>query len=274
MAETPDILKKIVDYKRIELAAAMSAVPLAEIKARIADIEDQPRGFFRALADASESGSTPIIAEVKKGSPSKGMIRPDFDPVAIAGIYETNGATCLSVLTDQHFFYGHLRFLTLIREQVRLPLLRKDFFFDAIPDLRSEIGRGRRHSAYRRHARPVRDPAFYRFSPVNCLWMSCWRSTMRLNLQTALNTDCRLIGINNRSLHTFITDLATTERLADYVPADRLLVAESGITARGDILRLQRAGAKAFLIGESMMREDDIGMKLQELMGARRTDNP
>jgi indole-3-glycerol phosphate synthase len=130
MSDTPDILKKIVEYKREELAAARAATPLAEMKARLADLEDQPRGFCRALADADASGWTPIIAEVKKGSPSKGIIRPDFDPLAIAEIYEGNGATCLSVLTDEHFFLGHLRFLALIREQVRLPLLRKDFIFD------------------------------------------------------------------------------------------------------------------------------------------------
>src|SRR5512138_1846430 len=127
---TPDILKKIVAHKREEVAAAISAQPLVEIKARLADREDQPRGFERALRDAVLSGWTAIIAEVKKGSPSKGLIRPDFDPLEIANIYQSNGATCISVLTDEKFFMGHLRNLALIREQVSLPLLRKDFMFD------------------------------------------------------------------------------------------------------------------------------------------------
>src|SRR5512140_603937 len=127
---TPDILHKIFTHKRTEVAAAKTSQPLAEMKARLGDREDQPRGFSRALSDAAASGWTAIIAEVKKGSPSKGIIRPDFDPLEIAATYQNNGATCLSVLTDEHFFLGHLCYLALIREQVTLPLLRKDFIFD------------------------------------------------------------------------------------------------------------------------------------------------
>ena len=128
--DTPDILKKILDHKREEVAAAKGARPLAELKSRVADLEDQPRGFVRALRTAEESGWTPVIAEVKKGSPSKGVIRPDFDPLAIAAIYAENGAACLSVLTDAHFFLGHLEYLPEIRKVVDIPLLRKDFIFD------------------------------------------------------------------------------------------------------------------------------------------------
>jgi indole-3-glycerol phosphate synthase len=266
MSERPDILRKIFEHKRIEVGAAKSAVPLAEIRARIADREDQPRGFERALRDAVQSGWTPIIAEVKKGSPSKGVIRPDFDPVDIAAVYQENGAACLSVLTDEQFFLGHLCYLALIREQVSLPLLRKDFIFDDYQVFEAAAGGadavlliaamleaaqladllGRARELYLDVLLEVHDER---------------------ELEMALATDCGLIGINNRSLHTFVTDLATTERLSPLVPNDRLIVAESGINRRADIERLQAAGAAAFLIGESLMREADIGAKLRELLG-------
>jgi indole-3-glycerol phosphate synthase len=267
MNTTPDILKKIVEYKRGELAATRAATPLAEMKARLADLEDQPRGFARALADAAASGWTPIIAEVKKGSPSKGVIRPDFDPLAIAEIYEKSGATCLSVLTDAHFFLGHLRFLALIREQVRLPLLRKDFIFDPyqIYEARAAGADAILLIAAMLELPMIEDFAGLARELSLDVLLEVHDET---ELETALRTDCHLIGINNRNLRTFVTDLGTTERLARLIPTERTVVAESGIEARSDVVRLQQGGAKAFLIGEALMREADIGAKLRELLGA------
>lgn len=267
MTDTPDILKKIIEHKRGEVAAARAATPLAELKARLQDLEEQPRGFARALATAAASGWTPVIAEVKKGSPSKGVIRADFDPVDIAAIYEANGATCLSVLTDEHFFLGHVRFLSLIREQVRLPLLRKDFIFDPYQVYEARVAGADAIlliAAMLDVAQLVELAALAGELSLDVLLEVHDEAEM----ETALRTDCTLIGVNNRNLRTFVTDLGTTERLAPIAPAGRLLVSESGINCRADILRLQRAGARAFLIGESLMREADIGAKLRELLGS------
>jgi len=266
MTETPDILKKIVAHKREEVAAAKVKFPLANLKQRLSLVEDQPRGFSRALRVMHESGGTAIIAEVKKGSPSKGVIRPDFDPLAIAETYQEHGATCLSVLTDERFFLGHLGYLSLIREQVSLPLLRKDFICDPY-----QIYEARAYGA---------DAVLLIAAMLDLVQLREFAACARelhldvllevhdeAELELALQTDCKLIGINNRSLRTFVTDLATTERLRPKIPADRLVVAESGINRRADIERLLAAGAAAFLVGESLMREADIGAKLEELLG-------
>ncbi len=266
MTDTPDILKKIVAHKREEVASAKAAMPLTDLKSRLSDREDQPRGFIRALQDADASGWTPIIAEVKKGSPSKGIIRPDFDPLDIASTYQDNGATCLSVLTDERFFLGHLRYLMLIREQVGLPLLRKDFLFDPYQIYEASVGGADAVLliAAMLELNQLRDLAALAGELQLDLLLEIHDQR---ELDMALQSDCRLIGINNRSLHTFETDLATTELLAKRVPDDRFVVAESGINSRADIDRLLLAGAKGFLIGESLMREADIGAKLQELLG-------
>ncbi|HTG80704.1 MAG TPA: indole-3-glycerol phosphate synthase TrpC [Geobacteraceae bacterium] len=266
MHNTPDFLKIIIEHKRAEMAAAKGAVPLDELKARLADLEDQTRGFARALADADRSGWTPIIAEVKKGSPSKGVIRPDFDPVAIAATYAENGATCLSVLTDEHFFLGHLRFLSLIREQVRLPLLRKDFIFDPYQIYEARVAGA---DAVLLIAAMLDLPRIEEFSGLaRELSLDVLLEVHdEAELETALRSDCSLIGINNRNLRTFVTDLETTERLSRHIPPERMIVAESGIESPKDIDRLKAAGARAFLIGESLMREADVGAKLRELIG-------
>lgn len=266
MSQVPDILHKIVEHKRQEVAAARAARPLSELKARLADREDQPRGFARALRDAADSDWTAVIAEVKKGSPSKGVIRPDFDPLEIAATYQAHGATCLSVLTDERFFLGHLRYLDLIREQVGLPLLRKDFLFDPYQVYEAAAGGADAILliAAMLELSQLRDLA----AQARELHLDVLLEVHdERELEMALETDCGLIGINNRSLHTFVTDLSTTERLAPQVPADRFIVAESGINCRADVERLQEAGARAFLVGESLMREADIGAKLRELLG-------
>ena len=263
--DTPDILKKIVAHKQEEVATAKTALSLSELKARIANLEDLPRGFERRLREAAASDWTAVIAEVKKGSPSKGIIRPDFDPMNIAEIYQNNGATCLSVLTDEQFFLGHLRFLALIREIVSLPLLRKDFICDT-------------YQIY--EARAAGADAILLIASILDLNQLCEFHEIAKELhldvllevhdesemESALQTDCTLIGVNNRNLSTFVTDLTTTGRLARMMPTERLLVAESGISSRADIVRLQADGARAFLIGESLMREEDIGAKMRELL--------
>ncbi|NVN99304.1 MAG: indole-3-glycerol phosphate synthase TrpC [Geobacteraceae bacterium] len=263
---TPDILKKIVAHKREEVAAAMAATPLAELKSRLSDREDQPRGFERALRSAAESGWTAVIAEVKKGSPSKGIIREDFDPLDIAITYQNNGATCISVLTDEKFFLGHLRYLSLIREQVGLPLLRKDFICDPYQIYEAYAGGA---DAILLIAAMLEQQQLHDYLAIarELQLDTLLEVHDERELEMALLTDCGLIGVNNRSLHTFVTDLSTTERLAKMIPADRLLVAESGINCRADVERLETAGARAFLVGESLMRGEDIGAKLQELLG-------
>jgi indole-3-glycerol phosphate synthase len=260
------ILDKIAEHKRQEVALAKSRRSLASLQQGIDDLEDQPRGFLRALRATSDSGWTSVIAEVKKGSPSKGVIREDFDPLAIAETYQTNGATCLSVLTDENFFMGHLLYLTKIREVVSLPLLRKDFICDP-------------YQIY--EARAAGADAILLIAAmldaVQLAEYNAMASELHLDvllevhdeaeLEAALSTGCELIGINNRNLQTFATDLATTERLLPLIPAGHFVVAESGISSRADVLRLQEAGAHGFLVGESLMREADIGSKLKELQG-------
>lgn len=266
MTQMPDVLKKIVDHKTGEVAAMKGAVPLEEIMARLSELEEQPRGFEAALIASRESGWTPIIAEVKKGSPSKGVIRADFDPLEIAGIYQENGATCLSVLTDEHFFLGHLNYLTQIREQVSLPLLRKDFIFDPyqIYQARAAGADAVLLIAAMLELSQLRD--FHALARELYLDVLLEVHDER-ELETALQTECTLIGINNRDLRSFNVDIATSERLAAKIPQGRFIVAESGINRREEIVRLQGKGIDAFLIGESLMRESDVGEKLRELLG-------
>ncbi|MEJ2200366.1 MAG: indole-3-glycerol phosphate synthase TrpC, partial [Desulfuromonadaceae bacterium] len=240
--------------------------PLAQLRQRLASVEDRPRGFVRALRAKYQAGGTAIIAEVKKGSPSKGVIRTDFDPLVIAETYQAYGAACLSVLTDERFFFGHLDYLRAIRAQVALPLLRKDFICDPYQIVEARVYGA---DAVLLIAAMLDFPQLRDFS-------ACARELGldvllevhdQSELELALQTDCELIGVNNRSLRTFVTDLGVTEQLRPLIPADRLVVSESGINRRVDIKRLLAAGAGAFLVGESLMRETDIGAKLHELMG-------
>jgi indole-3-glycerol phosphate synthase len=263
--DTPDILKKIIVRKHEEVAVAKRTASVSELLTRISDLEDVTRGFERHLRAAAASDWTAIIAEVKKGSPSKGIIRPDFDPLEISEIYQKNGATCLSVLTDEQFFMGHLRYLTLVRESVSLPLLRKDFIIDA-------------YQLY--EARAAGADAILLIAA--CLDLNQLQEYHNLarelhmdvllevhderEMETALRSECTLIGVNNRNLRTFATDMNTTGQLARMMPKDRLLVAESGINCKADIVQLKADGAKAFLIGEALMREVDIGATLRNLL--------
>ena len=266
MSATPDILQTIVAHKREEVAAAKAKFPLPRLQDRLALVEDQPRGFIRALRAMHESGGTAIIAEVKKGSPSKGVIRQDFDPLTIAETYQHHGATCLSVLTDEKFFLGHLSYLGLIREQVGLPLLRKDFICDPyqIVEARAFGADAVLLIAAMLELQQLREFAAQARELQLDVLLEVHDET---ELELALQTDCELIGINNRSLRSFVTDLGTTERLRPLIPPERLVVAESGINGRADVERLLAAGAGAFLVGEALMRAADIGGKLEELLG-------
>lgn len=261
----PDILKTVVAQKQIEVAALALSTSLSELKSRICDLEDMPRGFERNLRNAVSSGWKAIIAEVKKASPSRGVIRADFNPMEISEIYQNSGATCLSVLTDEKFFMGHLSFLGLIRETVSLPLLRKDFIIDPLQIYEARVAGADAIlliAAILEQNQLVEFHAIAKEQGLDLLL----EVHDEAELEMALTTECKLIGINNRNLRTFETDLNTTAKLAKMLPKDIFLVTESGINSRADLENLSRAGAKAFLIGESLVREADIADKLAEFL--------
>ena len=257
------ILDRILARKAEEVAEAKQRVPLETLRSQARNAAPV-RGFAQALHKASAS-CTAIIAEVKKGSPSKGIIRADFDPVAIARDYQKGGATCLSVLTDRDFFFGDLAYLEQIRTAVTLPLLRKDFIVDAY-----QVFEARAHGADAilliAAALPERALCLLAETARNLDLDVLFEVHDAEEMAMAHRLPIDLVGINNRNLKTFVTDIATTERLAPAAPEGSLVVAESGITSRADIKRLQQAAAGAFLIGESLMREADVSGKLAELL--------
>ena len=207
-----------------------------------------------------------LIAEVKKASPSKGIIRADFDAVSIAKCYESAGANCLSVLTDQNYFQGALEYLSAIRQQVELPLLRKDFIIDEYQVYEARAAGADAVLLIAECLAPERLDELYRL--IRELGM---HALVELydpkNLKAVLATGTPLIGVNNRDLHSFVVDLHHTLRLKQQIPDDRLLVAESGIANRADVELLERAGVGAMLVGESFMRQSDIAAAVRELLG-------
>ena len=266
------ILDQILDTKRAEVAQAKSHAPVEELKAKIAGL-DRPRNFFQAI---TTPGAKPLnlIAEVKKASPSAGVIVADFDPIAIAGAYATAGADAISVLTDEKYFQGKLADLVAVREAIDLPVLRKDFVIDA-------------YQVYESRAAGA---------DAVLLIAECLETSQLIDLQilaTELNMTClievhdldnlmrvrdhvigfphrsySLLGINNRDLRTFRTDLGTTLRMCELVADRRVLVSESGIKTAQDIRKLADAGVTAVLIGESLERSGDIAGKIRELFGS------
>lgn len=263
MNDTPDILKKIVARKHEEIAACRARIPEAELTARLADA-DAPRGFVAALQARVDAGRPAVIAEIKKASPSKGVLRTDFRPAEIARSYAAGGAACLSVLTDIDFFQGSDAYLQEARAACALPVIRKDFIVDpyqvvearaigadcilliaaCLDDEQLHALNGQAHDLGMDVLIEVHDGA---------------------ELSRALRTGNRLIGINNRNLRTFEVSLQTTLDLLAQIPPERLVVTESGILVPQDVQLMRRHGVNAFLVGEAFMRADDPGARLAEL---------
>jgi indole-3-glycerol phosphate synthase len=260
------ILEQILRNKIAEVAERRCRRPLAELRRRVQDLP-RPRDFVAALR-AVDSGSATlprVIAEVKKASPSKGLIRPDFDPVTIAWTYATNGAAALSVLTDEKYFQGHLSFLEAIAQTVALPLLRKDFTIDAYQIYESRVAQA--DAILLIVAALELSQLGELLGLAHELGMAALLEVHTVEeLERVLPLRPRLIGINNRDLRTFHTDIETTLRLRPLVPSDVVIVSESGINTSDDIARLREKGVHAFLIGESLMRTPDPGVKLRELL--------
>ena len=253
-------LQKILETKREEIQERKVLLPLSELKRRLAE-SPPPLDFDGAIRSRDRA----LVAEVKRSSPSRGRIREDFDPVAIARIYAEGGAAAVSVLTESRFFEGRDSFLRDIRQNIGLPLLRKDFIIDPYQIYETRFLGGDALLLITRALDDGRLKEFIRLSSELGL-ASLVEIHDEADLEKALSSGAGIIGINNRDLSTFATDLEVSLRLAPLVPQGMTVISESGIRSRSDIQRLESAGIHAFLVGETLMREKDIGRKMKELL--------
>ena len=260
---TPTVLKKILDRKREEVAERRRKVPFAELENR-ANAQQPARDFVDAMVSRVESAQPAVIAEVKKASPSKGVIRPNFDPAAIAASYQRAGAACLSVLTDVDFFQGSDEYLQAARNACNLPVLRKDFTIDPYQIVEA---RALGADCILLIVASLSDEQLDELNDVALQWGLDVLVEVhnREELERAIPLGNRLMGINNRDLHTFETTLETTFGLLDDVPDDAIVVSESGVHTRDDVASLRQRGVNAFLVGEAFMRASDPGTELQRL---------
>ncbi len=263
MSNIPDILAKIIAYKKTEVAAVLSQTTITELENK-AKLQNPTRGFLNALELAAKSKPA-LIAEIKKASPSKGLIREDFNPPQLAKAYELGGATCLSILTDKPSFQGDNQYLIDARAQVSLPVIRKDFMIDV-----AQVVEARAIGADAiLIIMACTDDVLAKelFDTANALGMDSLIETHdATEMERALKLGGRLIGVNNRNLRTFETRLETTEELAKMVDKNVFLVAESGIFTHNELKHLQKCGAKGFLVGESLMRQNDVTAATKELL--------
>lgn len=273
----PDILHRILDRKREEISERSRTVTLKDLQARIEGLEDT-RGFVAAIDARLHDDQPAVIAEIKKASPSKGLIRPDFDPAAIARSYQAGGATCLSVLTDADFFQGHEDFVRQARDACSLPILRKDFIIDEYQVYEARaIGADCILLIVAAFAeKNAEGEVLYDHDRITELALAAAELDLDVlvevhnedELELALDIPAPLIGVNNRNLRTFETSLGTSLRLKDRVGPDTAIVAESGIHTQEDVRKLRDAGIHTFLVGEAFMRAPDPGAELRKLFSA------
>lgn len=264
--EKPTILTKILNRKIEEVAERSQNLPLAEIKAQLADIS-KPRAFAESLENKVNNNLAGIIAEIKKASPSKGVIREDFFPAQIAKSYEKGGAACISVLTDVDFFQGADAYLKEVKEAAKLPVLRKDFMVDEYQIYESRLLGA---DCILLIVAALDDPTLRQLNNAAIeLGMDVLIEVHNVDeLERAIKLQSKLIGINNRNLKTFSTRLGTTFDLLPMIPDDKLVVTESGIHTTDDIAAMRGHNVHAFLVGEAFMRAEDPGQRLMELFGA------
>ena len=258
------ILAQIIEKKREELKAQKENLPLIEIQERLKDVSFDKKHNFKH--NISRPHQINLIAEVKKSSPSKGIIRDNFDPIEISRVYQANGAAAISVLTEKEFFGGSLEHLELIKKEVTLPILRKDFIIDEYQIYESRLSGA---DSILFIADILAKEELFHFSSIsNELGMDVVVEVhSEEDLEKALSADAQIVGINNRDLHSFEVNIETTSRLKRFIPKDKILISESGIRSYEDVMFLKSLEVNAVLIGEALLKSEDIASRIKEIMG-------